>query len=375
MTDEQSTIHEFDRDVASVYGVVSALIYQHICWRSVNSPVRWVTFTLKELAAQYPYLTDDEVRNGLYRLVFPHGKHPALVMRKGKRGKSFLYCPVCQDPVVMKRSKFSVKLATQLGLVPALIHYNISYWIKRNWDEHAKERAAYYDPEKFDFNEDRLIAQAYRDTRDSAAHYCYIDEWVKDRPFISRPAAYRGFSCLLKANLLVRTYLRDRLPLWGFTGKEAKKHISKSLITKETRDSSLKSPHPVSNHHIQSQITTSSLISPQYCESTDSSSRRSRAFESSTCEAQVFRSAQMKQVKEGSDAFRPAGTASNRPSAKLALERKTRRELNRPNLPVYKAHGAPVKRAYNRKPVPQNEFDLNVMDDMTPEQRAAYVRQ
>lgn len=369
MTDEQSTVHEFDRDVACVYGIVSAIIYQHICWRSVNSPVRWVTFTLKELAAQYPYLTPDEVRMGLNRLVFPHGKHPALVMRKGKRGKSFLYSPVVDNPVVMKRSKFDVKLATRLGLVPAIIFYNIGYWIKRNWDEHAKERAAYYDPEKFDFDVDRLNRRAYEDTRNSAAHYCYVDEWVKERPFISRPAAYRGFSCLLKANLLVRTYLRDRLPLWGLTDKEAKKHIVKSLITKEKKDSSLKSPHPVSNPHIQSQIPTSSLISPQNHGSTDSSPRRSRAFGSSTSEASVFRSAQEKQVKEGNDAFRPAGTASNRPSAKLALERKVLRSLNQPNLPVYKEHGVPVKRAYHRKPVPQNEWDMNCWDEMPPEQR------
>jgi hypothetical protein len=117
--------------------------------------------------------------------------------------------------------------------------------------------------------------------------------------------------------------------------------------------------------------------------SSDSLSRECPPVQSSTSEAPVVRCANQKQVKENVDAFRrslagarsAAGTASSGPSAKLALGRKIRRDLNRPNLPVYKEHGSPVKRSYHRQPVPQNEFDLNVMDDMTPEQRAAYVRQ
>jgi hypothetical protein len=383
MIDDQSTVHKFDREVAAVYGIVSAIIYQYICWRSVNSPVRWITFTLEELSEQYPYLTYEQVRNAVDRLIYPCGKNPALVTRRGKRGSSFLYAPVCESPEVRLWAKFDTGLAARLGLVPAIIFYNIGHWIKKNWDDHAKERAAYYDPAKFDFDVDRLNAQAYKDTRDSAAHYCYIDHWVKERPFISRRSAYYGFSCLLKANMLVKTHLRDRQPLWGFSDKESKKHIAKSLTTSRVEDSSAKLPEPVQNYQSQCINPRASAKLPVDSGSTDSSPEGSRAFRSSTSETAVVRSAHQKQVEEDSDAFRQvlagarpaAGTASNRPSAKLSLERKIRRDLNRPNLPVYKAHGSPVKRSYHRQPVPQNEFDLNVMDDMTPEQRAAYVRQ
>jgi hypothetical protein len=383
MTDEQSTIHKFDREVACVYGIVPAIIYQYICWRSVNSPVRWITFTLEELSEQYPYLTYAQVRNAVDRLIYPHGKNPALVTRRGKRGSSFLYAPVCESPVVTRWTKFDTGLAARLGLVPAIIYYNVGYWIKKNWDDHATERAAYYDPAKFDFDVDRLNAQAYQDTRDSAAHFCYIDQWVKERPFISRRSAFYGFSRLLKANLLVKTHLRDRQPLWGFTDKEAKKHIAKSLIANEGRDSNAGLTESVQNQQSQCRISRASALSTVDSSSSDSLSRECPPVQSSTSEAPVVRCANQKQVKENVDAFRrslagarsAAGTASSGPSAKLALGRKIRRDLNRPNLPVYKEHGSPVKRSYHRQPVPQNEFDLNVMDDMTPEQRAAYVRQ
>lgn len=375
MTDEQSTVHKFDREVACVYGIVPAIVYQYICWRSANSSVRWITFTLEELSEQYPYLTFKQVRNAVDLLIYPRGKNPALVIRRGKRGSSFLYAPVCETPFVRQWAKFDSSLATRLGLVPAIIFYNIGHWIKKNWDDHAKERAAYYDPAKFDFDVDRLTEQAYKDTRDSAAHYCYIDQWVKERPFISRRAAFRGFSCLLTAKLLVKTYIRDRQPLWGFTDKEAKKHIAKSLITMENQDSSAKRAEPVPKGQTQCLKGKASAQRAMELDGSPSSPEGSQAVGSSTSEAAVVRFAHSKQVKEGYDAFRPAGTASNRPSAKLALERKTHREMNRPNLPVYKSHGAPVKRAYHRQAIPKNEFDLNVMDEMTPEQLRAYARQ
>lgn len=369
MTDEQITIHDFDREVASVYGIVPAIVYQYICWRSVNSPVRWITFTLEELSGQYPYLTFKQVRNAVDLLIYPTGKNPALVIRRGKRGSSFLYTPVCESPVVRQRIKFDTGIAARLGLVPAIIFENIGHWIKKNWDDHAIERAAHYDPAHFDFDVDRANEQAYKDTRDAAAHFCYIDQWVKEHPFISRRAAYRGFSCLLTEKLMVKTYLRDRQPLWGFSDKEARARIAKSLITMKNPDSSAKRAEPVPKGQTQCLKGIASAKRAEESGRSSSSPEGSRAVRSSTSEAAVVRFAHSKQVDEDNDAFRPAGTASNRPSAKLSLERKTRRELNRPNLPVYKAHGSPVKRSYHRKPVPQNEWDMNYWDELPPEQR------
>lgn len=374
MTNDGSTVHKFDREVASVYGIAAAIVFQYICWCSKKSAVRWITFTLDELCKHYPYLTYKQVRNAVDRLIYPEGKNPALVIRRGKRGSSFLYAPVCEAPCVRLWGKFDTGLATRLGLVPAIIHYNISHWIKKNWDDHALIRAAKLDAADFDFDVDRLKTQAYKDTRDSAAHFGYIDQWVKERPFISRRSAYRGFSCLLKEKLLVKTHIRDRQPLWGFTDKEARKHIAKSLITNEVEDSSATRAESVPKGQTQCHKGRASATRAVETGVDDSSPRECSRAESSTSEAAVRFA---KPIKENSDVFQQpslagarsaAGTASNGPSAKL-------RDLNQPNLPVYRPSRNTAKRAYHRQPVPQNEFDLNVMDDMTPEQRRAYVRQ
>ena len=382
---EQYVAHKFDPQVAAVYGIVPAILFQYICWRSKNSPTRWIQFTLNELCKQYSYLGQKQVRNALDRLICSQGKTPALVLRKGMRGKSFLYAPVCHEPAVERWVKFDTKIAKskKLGLVEAIIFYNIGYWIKRNWDDHAREYCQYLDPTKFDYDADRLTEFAYQKTRQSAAHFCYIDAWVKDHPYVSLRSAFYGFSRLLKAKMLVRTYLRNRLPLWQFTDKMAKLHVAKSLMVNAQEDSSARRANAVQEGQIQCKEDKCNAGRAEELGISSSSPEGNQNVRSSTLEACVVRFAHSKQVEEDSDPFRQvlagarpaAGTASNRPSAKLSLERKIRRDLNRPNLPVYKAHGSPVKRSYHRQPVPQNEFDLNVMDDMTPEQRAAYVRQ
>lgn len=382
MTDEQYVAHKFDTQVAGVYGVVPAIIFQYICWRSGNSPVRWIQFTVDELCKQYPYLTPKQVRLALHALVNSGSRTPALVLRKRVCGRSFMYAPVCKDSKADQWHYFDIRIAERLGLVPAIIYQNISWWIKKNWQEHADEYYRYLDPVNFADDWDQMQGHAYQHTRRAAAHHCYVRAWASDHPYIPQRSIERGFSCLLTSKMLVRTYARNRLPVWQFSSKTAQNYIAKSFGNQEIIDFTAKRaiPPPKGQMHRQKGNHAAKRAIKQ---GLTPSEHRGNQSDGNQLEAPVVRCAHQKLLVETCNPFQQslagarsvAGTALTRPAASPSVERAVLRNLNQPNLPVAKSNGRPVKRAYRRRPVPQSEFDLNVMDEMTPEQLAAYVRQ
>lgn len=382
MTDEQYVAHKFDTQVAGVYGIIPAIIFQYVCWRSSNSPVRWIQFTVDELCKQYPYLTPKQVRLALHALVNSGSRTPALVLRKRVCGRSFMYAPACKDSKADQWHYFDIRLAERLGLVPAIIFQNIGWWIKKNWQEHADEYYRYLDPAKFDDDWDQMQGHAYLHTRRAAAHHCYVRVWAGEHAYIPQRSIERGFSCLLAAGLLVCSYSRNRLPVWQFSDKMARDYIAKSFGNQEIIDFTAKRAIPPPKGQMRRQKgnhTAKRAIKQGLTPSEQGGNKDVRNH----IEAPVVRCAHQKPLAEAFNAFRhpladarsAAGTALTRPAASPSVERAVLRNLNQPNLPVRHSNGRPVKRAYHRSSVPQSKFDLNVMDEMTPEQLAAYVRQ
>lgn len=207
--------HWFNPSIAESYGIPAALIFQYIWFRSVNmADGKWVTLSLEDFYKQYPYLGQKQVWLALQKLVNSHRKTPALVCRKpADEGYSYRYAPISRD-AGNKFISFDTRIAAQHGIVPAIIHANIAYWVRDNWRAKAERLYEYLDPAKFDYDDLQLQSFAFDHTRKAAAHYVSVKKWAKLNRYISERTAKRGFSSLLTAGLLKKLRTRNRIPLW-----------------------------------------------------------------------------------------------------------------------------------------------------------------
>ena len=388
--------HSFDPKVAEVYGIPAAIIFQYIARRSDDSPDRWVRLTLNDICKQYPYLGRDQCWRGLHRLINATRKSPPIIFRKPTPNRrAFLYAPACAKHKCDHPHSFDIQLAERLGLVPAIIYYNVGFWIKQNWINNAEEAYAILDPNKFDGNDQEMQAFAYRNTRESAAHYCAIDKWLKRHPYISERSAQRGFACLLEDGQLSRTCAGDRTAIWHLPSKILDKFEVMFLEIKDLEDLGAKTKRWVPKPNAECQNQTMGAKTKRQMPVSGSADEGSASVKETLYETIVTRSARQKPLEDDSNAFRlpvadapdVAGTALNGASRGPTVETRSYERdilrkiayLNRPNLPLVKKKvtdhlGVPVKRPYHMKPHPENPNDLNVMEDMTPEQLDAYVR-
>lgn len=219
---DEYTPHRFNPDIATVYGINSALVYQFINFRSCEQRHRgkskWVDLTIDELCKQYPYFGRKQVWAALQNLIYLGKKTPPLILRK-KIANAFLYAPVAEDDSLALHF-FDVKVAKKFGVVPAIICQNVGYWITKNWKDKAELLYRMLNPEEFNFNDREMQEFAYDNTRMSAGHFETIEEWVTKRhPYLSQRTARRGFSCLQKAGWLGFRRIKRGKPMWFFTKK------------------------------------------------------------------------------------------------------------------------------------------------------------
>jgi hypothetical protein len=212
--------HEFDPKVAAVYGINAAIIFQHIAYLSQESPSKWVDLSLQELTGKYPYMGRKAIWLALRKLVFPGRRAPALVARKGREmGVGFLYRPIPDDGFCDIPHKFSVDLASNIGLVPAIIYRNVSYWVRKNWLNRAEIVYSRLDPARFDYHEPAMQEFALTNSRRAAVCFNTVDAWVKQRSYIARRTAFLGFDTLLDEGLLTHSTGPHRIPVWSLPAR------------------------------------------------------------------------------------------------------------------------------------------------------------
>ena len=238
----KNLVHHFDSQVAAVYGIQAALIFQYICWRSDHTPERWVSLTVDSVCKQYPYLGRKGCWRAMKLLISPTRKTPAIVHRKPtSNGLAFLYAPACKDHSCQAPRYFDVGVATRLGIVPALIYFNIGHWTTKNWKETALLAYEELDPEKFKLDGQWMQAFAWKHTRLSAAHHCRVEDWQKKlNPYIPLRSVERGFSCLLEQGMLEKTYANSRIPVWRLPARMMNRFEAKFLDILDLEDCSAK---------------------------------------------------------------------------------------------------------------------------------------
>ena len=383
--------HEFDPQVAELYGIPAALILQHICWRSVNKS-KWVVLSVNDLAEQYPYMGRDECWRGLNRLLRAGKKTPALVHRKAaSQGCGYVYSPTFRPRLDLARPHtFNVRVAEKHGLVPAIIHHNVGFWIKKNWMQKAEELYQCLKPEDFDWDEMMMQRFAYQHTRRAAAHHCSIEKWIKHHKYVSLPSAKRGFLCLRRVGLLEKGRTRARIPIWFLPRNELVRFEQEILSKSDLGNEKLKTKRVGSKPNSLAQSQTTEIKTKQELPVTDSNSEESESVKETPVEEGLVALRAKKPVGDNSDAFRTssslatasdtkAGTASAAsatPSASVLAEAK---KLNRPNLPKVKKKSvidsfSKAKRKYLRVYSPDDpRYDLDALENLTPEEFSRYL--
>lgn len=386
MTDTY-TPHRFIPQVAEIYGIPAALIYQYIQYRSERMTTRWVDLTLEHVCKQYPYFGRNQVWAAMQKLIHSGKKTPSLVLRK-QVGGAYLYAPIAKNNCTSLHT-FDVRIAMKAGVVAAVIYHNIGFWIKRNWMQKAETLYEHLNPAEFDDCDTMMQRFAYQHTRKAAAHHGTVAEWVKHHAYIPQRSAERGFSCLLKLGLLKAAPTSRRKPLWYLPRKLLAEFenemLSKSHLENDTAKT--KCSPPKSKTHRQN-LTRAAKTKRQIESRGLAADGYSAVVEADVVEAVLriekpledhytaFPLPSLADARDG-QAGTAVDAASPRPSAEVW---KKVEKLNRASLPapvkkkvLKDFFGHPVKRQYVRKPKPEDDdFDLYV-DDLSPEARRKYL--
>lgn len=424
--------HQFDPKLAKRYSINAAIIYQYVWYRSVKmANGGWVALTLDDICKQYTYMGRKQVRLALKILVNPGKRNPALLARK-RIGKAaaFVYQP--NDKAEGTGFiRFDTQVATELGVVAAIIHNNMAFWIKDNWEKKAEELSQCVDPEKFDYDAIQVRYFAYHSTRKAAARSVTVQKMARVCPYIPLRTVERAFSCLRKAGLLVNLSQNVRNPVWTIQRKMLASFMRQAVGCNDLRDCVAKmTPSPPKGHADRQKGTLTAKRAPELpispsgldgCASVrkliDEASLASRSARAlklidkandsllSGAESKLFDAPSVLPQTTTVDVnFDDDTEERNREpeedhdeveSNRIILPQeytenyrratqepdivKTMRLLNRPELPVIKkklakdSFGNLTKRKYHRKPKPDDEdFDLYV-DDLTPEARYDYL--
>ena len=222
--DDNYDPHSFNPTIAQNFGINAAIIFQYISFRSRHSPApdKFVRLTLPDFQMQYPYMGSWEIRLALDKLTLPASRpssispgkiSPAIVHRR-LESDGYSYAPICHDIMGTTKHRFDRVLAAKIGVLPAIIYDNVSYWIKFNWDVAFNEVYQKIDPA--DFNDDdfkvRQFAAEY--TKPKAAHHGKVRAWAAEHPYVTLRSAERGFQQLVQIGLLKVTHTTRKIPVW-----------------------------------------------------------------------------------------------------------------------------------------------------------------
>lgn len=116
-------IHRFNPAIAVDYGIPAALVFQSVHDRCQKSGLKGVLAPLSVLVSQHPYLGRSALYAGRKKLV--HGTRTSQVLLLREQSSwGYLYRPISGDLYDSQRQShlFDVTLATQVGVVPALVY-------------------------------------------------------------------------------------------------------------------------------------------------------------------------------------------------------------------------------------------------------------
>jgi len=378
--------HRFNPQVAEVYGINAALIFQYVCFRSQLVPTRWVDPTLEDICKQYPYLGEWQVWAALKKLINSGKKTPALLCRKQVKG-TYLYRPIANDVDSYALHSFDVRIALKVGVVPAIIYHNVGHWIRENWKQRAQFWYERLNPAEFDDDDYQMQRFAYQMTRGAAAHYTTAVDWLATHRYVKLSSAKCGFMRLQQAGLLRKGLRKRHKQFWHLTRKSLNDFEQEMLSKSDLGNSSSKTQS-------QRQKPKTKARNPKSTPETQPESRLSAsgAGASNAFEEADFIEAELRfnqPVGDNCDAIRPlhtlagarggsAGTASDSASPPPAVSGKELRRMNCPNQPWVKkkinrdAFGHVVKRHYLRKPKPDDLDYDEYIDNLSTEERRAY---
>ena len=429
--------HTFNPILAKNFGINAALIFQYIATRSAHSkaPDKFVRLTLPDFKMQYPYMGEWEIRSAIKKLTMPasrpsstnHGKSAPAIVHQRVESDGYSYAPSCHDLMGATKHKFDKLLATQIGVIPAIIYSNVSYWIKYNWDVAFNEVYQKVDPASFDDDDHSVRVFAANYTKPKAAHHGTVKAWLKLHPYITLSTAERGFRQLVETGLLKVTHTTRKIPVWELALKDeldymrillgvndlssAEAPSSKQLNFNST-DIPSKSQSHLQNHSLTFKITSKQHLNSEVirlytalneavlkagsvafgsvdeASSRDMSSSLSAAEVSSASPSQPSTSQRDEDAAAAPTLTLPAEFQMSRSQLRDAIEAVNPetvskiRHLNRAHVPKLKrklvrdAFGLPavrVKRQYTRHPTPDDPDYFEYMEDLTPAERSAYI--
>jgi len=206
-------MHSYLPNIAKVYGINAALVYQHISWCSEYGRHRFVPLTVAKLAKRYPYLGTKQIRKALHKLTRPARNRPVIVVCN-KEGRSWSYAPVPEYNKAATRYHVDFETACRFGVTEGIIMANFGFWIRQNWEQRSQPVRDMLSPDTFDnlLQMERFI---YTFTKEHAFHHMRISDWVDEfHPYLSLSSAQRAFARLRVAKLLDMTFGSNKLPIW-----------------------------------------------------------------------------------------------------------------------------------------------------------------
>ena len=221
--------HQFDAKLAANYGIPAALIYNYIEYRCRHIPSHFVPLTLRDLCAQYPYLGRKQVRLALQRLTHPGRKRTALLDRTYDAADGYSYSPRGSYVLDEFPHTFDTALAAEIGIIPAIIYSNVSYWIKQNWQQGADEVSHELDPADFDFDLIRMEIFAYAQAKPRARHHGTIRKWAELHPYVPLRTAERGFARLIERGMLRVAHVSRKKSVWRLPAKSLSDYLRNTL--------------------------------------------------------------------------------------------------------------------------------------------------
>ena len=431
--------HTFNPILAKNFSINAALIFQYIVHRSAHSksPDKFVRLTLPDFKMQYPYMGEWEIRSALKKLTMPAlrpssvrpGKSAPAIVHQRVESDGYSYAPSCHDLMGTTKHKFDKELATRIGVIPAIIYSNVSYWIKFNWDVAFNEVYQKVDPASFGDDDLSVRVFAANYTKPKAAHHGTVKAWLKLHPYVTPRTAARGFRKLVVAGLLKVTHTTRKIPVWELASKDELDYLciliglndlsAAQLLLHKQLNAKItvmmpKSQSRCQNHRLDAKITAKSQLSSNpsiTCSdvneavlkagsvafgSVDEASSRDMSSSVSAGEVSSASPSQPSTSQRDEDAAAaptltlPAEFQMSRSQLRDAIEAVNPetvskiRHLNRAHVPKLKkklvrdAFGLPavrVKRKYTRHPTPDDADYFEYMEDLTPAERITYAAQ
>jgi hypothetical protein len=355
--------HQFNPQIARVYSLPAALVFQYIFYRCAAEKAKFITFTVSELAERYPYMDRTTVLRALNLLVYPTD-NPALVSRKIIKG--VYYYGIVPTDKSCGTYRFDVRIATELGIAPAIILASVGYWVKMNWKQKAEEAVRKLDPKQFDYDHPAMFEEALVQTVRGAAHTTTIEDWVTRHSYLSERTARRGFSCLLKAGLLEKRPGKHHKTIYTLNVDLLSKYGDKLLSLSGKTNSPAKLHQSPANLH-QSPANSHQEQGVNKCVEAGSKSLDEALSDEAFSD-------------QHGDAFAPPALADARSVVARSASNSDfspalRADLSRLNQPGYarRKKRSSKKRSYTRLPKPDDpDFDLYI-DDLPPVEREKYL--